>query len=110
MVLVVCLYCGRARPTVTKPYRNVGRDERGAERGSSLSAEINVPFCPISALALRVSQNVQKYSATCAEMQNVDVDVAEGKEGMSMGCCRVEPATMFLQSQGRSLLGLLLAG
>ena len=62
MVLVVCLCCGRGR-RLRNCTENVGRAERGAERGSSLSGEINVPFCPISALALRVSQNVQKYSA-----------------------------------------------
>ena len=57
MVLVVCL-CGRGR-RLRNCTENVGR----AERGSSLSAEINVLFCPISALALRVSQNAPKYSA-----------------------------------------------
>ena len=84
--LFACIAAAPAR-RLRNRTENVGRDERGAERGSSLSAEINVPFCPISALALRVSQNVQKYSAPRAEMQNVDVDVADGKEGMSMGCC-----------------------
>ena len=62
MVLVVCLCCGRGR-RLRNCTENVGRAERGAERGSSLSAEINVLFCPISALALRVSQNAPKYSA-----------------------------------------------
>ena len=89
MVLVVCLCCGRGR-RLRNCTENVGRAERGAERGSSLSAEINVPFCPIfcsRAPSLAKCPEVLSSSAPRAEMQNVDVNVADGKEGISMGCC-----------------------
>ena len=99
MVLVVCLCCGRGR-RLRNCTENVGRAERGAERGSSLSAEINVPFCPISALALRVSQNVQKYSAVqhpvqkCRMLMLTLLTGRKGFDGMLLSRARSEDFTI----------------